>query len=78
MSLIDPADNILMLGAYGWAFIKPIRKLYYNLTITAVSAIVACVVGGIEALGLVGGGNSLRRFRKYRPNPNVSTPADGC
>jgi len=42
-----------MLGAYGWAFVKPIRKLYYNLTITSVSVIVAFAVGGIEALGLI-------------------------
>jgi high-affinity nickel-transport protein len=54
MSLIDTTDNILMLGAYGWAFVKPIRKLYYNITITCVSVIVALVVGGIEALGLLG------------------------
>jgi high-affinity nickel-transport protein len=54
MSLIDTSDSILMLGAYGWAFVKPIRKLYYNLTITAVSVVVAVVVGGIEALGLIG------------------------
>ena len=53
MSLIDTTDNILMLGAYGWAFIKPVRKLYYNLTITFVSVVVALVVGGIEALGLL-------------------------
>ena len=54
MSLIDTADGILMLGAYGWAFVKPIRKLFYNMTITAVSVIVAVLVGGIEALGLIG------------------------
>jgi high-affinity nickel-transport protein len=54
MSLIDTTDNILMLGAYGWAFVKPIRKLYYNITITSVSVVVALVVGGIEALGLLG------------------------
>jgi len=54
MSLIDATDNILMLGAYGWAFVKPVRKLYYNLTITSVSVLVAVIVGGIEALGLVG------------------------
>jgi high-affinity nickel-transport protein len=54
MSLVDTSDSILMLGAYGWAFVKPIRKLYYNLTITAVSVVVAVVVGGIEALGLIG------------------------
>ncbi|HEY6446462.1 MAG TPA: HoxN/HupN/NixA family nickel/cobalt transporter [Acidobacteriaceae bacterium] len=60
MSLIDTTDNILMLGAYGWAYIKPIRKLYYNLTITSVSVIVAFVVGGTEALGLLGGQLHLR------------------
>jgi nickel/cobalt transporter (NiCoT) family protein len=54
MSLIDTTDNILMLGAYGWAFVKPVRKLYYNLTITFVSVVVALVVGAIEALGLWG------------------------
>ena len=53
MSLIDTTDNILMLGAYGWAFVKPIRKIYYNVTITFVSVIVAFAVGGIEALGLL-------------------------
>jgi high-affinity nickel-transport protein len=55
MSLIDTTDNILMLGAYGWAFIKPVRKLYYNMTITFVSVIVALAVGGVEALGLLAG-----------------------
>jgi nickel/cobalt transporter (NiCoT) family protein len=54
MSLIDTTDNILMLGAYGWAFVKPVRKLYYNMTITFVSVVVAFAVGGIEALGLLG------------------------
>ena len=54
MSLVDTSDSILMTGAYGWAFVTPIRKLYYNLTITFVSVVVALLVGGIEALGLVG------------------------
>jgi high-affinity nickel-transport protein len=54
MTLIDTTDSILMLGAYGWAFIKPIRKLYYNLTITAVSVAVAVIVGGLETLNLIG------------------------
>lgn len=53
MSLMDTTDSILMLGAYGWAFIKPVRKLYYNFTITLVSVLVALVVGTIEALGIV-------------------------
>ena len=55
MALIDSTDSILMLGAYGWAFVKPIRKLYYNMTITFVSVIVAVFIGGIEVLGLIGG-----------------------
>jgi len=62
MSLIDTTDNILMLGAYGWAFIKPVRKLYYNMTITFVSVVVAMVVGGIEALGLLAGHFRLSGF----------------
>jgi high-affinity nickel-transport protein len=54
MSLMDTTDGVLMLGAYGWAFLKPIRKLYYNLTITAVSVVVTLVVGGLEVLNLIG------------------------
>jgi nickel/cobalt transporter (NiCoT) family protein len=54
MTLIDTTDGILMLGAYGWAFVKPVRKLYYNITITTISVLVAVIVGGIEGLGLLG------------------------
>ena len=54
MTLVDTTDSILMLGAYGWAFVKPIRKLYYNMTITFVSVVIALVVGSIEVLGVVG------------------------
>src|SRR5271166_4541983 len=54
MTLVDTTDGVLMLGAYGWAFMKPIRKLYYNMTITAVSVIVALVIGGLETLNLIG------------------------
>lgn len=54
MTLVDTTDNLLMLGAYGWACLKPIRKLYYNLTITAVSVLVAVIVGGLQALNLIG------------------------
>ena len=53
MTLVDTTDGVLMVGAYGWAFMKPIRKLYYNLTVTFVSVIVALLVGGIEAIGLL-------------------------
>ncbi len=54
MALVDSTVNILMLNAYGWAFVKPIRKLYYNLTITLVSVLVAVVIGGTELLGMAG------------------------
>ena len=53
MTLVDTTDGILMAGAYGWAFVKPVRKLYYNLTITFVSVVVAFFIGGIEAIGLL-------------------------
>ncbi len=53
MSLVDTLDGHLMLGAYGWAYLKPIRKIYYNMTITLVSVLVAIVIGAIEALGLL-------------------------
>jgi high-affinity nickel-transport protein len=53
MTLVDTTDSILMVGAYGWAFLNPIRKIWYNLTITAISVVVALMIGGIEALGLV-------------------------
>ena len=62
MSLVDTADGILMLGAYGWAFMKPLRKLYYNLTITLVSVLAAAAIGSVETLGLVG-----ERLRLDRP-----------
>ena len=53
MSLVDATDGVLMLGAYGWAYVKPIRKLYYNLNITLVSVLIAFVIGGIEVLSIV-------------------------
>jgi nickel/cobalt transporter (NiCoT) family protein len=54
MCLIDTIDGILMLGAYSWAYIHPVRKLYYNMTITAISVLVAVLVGGIELLSMLG------------------------
>ena len=54
MCLMDTTDSVLMTGAYGWAFLNPIRKLWYNLTITAASVVVAIFIGGVEALGLIG------------------------
>jgi len=54
MSLMDTTDSVLMTGAYGWAFVNPIRKLWYNLTITAASVVVALFIGGVEVFGLMG------------------------
>jgi high-affinity nickel-transport protein len=53
MTLVDTTDSVLMVRAYGWAFLNPIRKIWYNLTITAISVVVALLIGGIEALGLI-------------------------
>jgi nickel/cobalt transporter (NiCoT) family protein len=60
MALMDTTDSVLMVRAYGWAFRNPVRKLYYNVTITIVSAAVALVVAGIEALALMSEQFSLR------------------
>jgi nickel/cobalt transporter (NiCoT) family protein len=53
MTLVDTTDGVLMIGAYGRAFVNPLRKLWYNLTITAISIVVAALIGSIEALGLI-------------------------
>jgi high-affinity nickel-transport protein len=53
MALVDTTDGVFMVRAYGWAFVNPIRKLWYNLTITAVSVVVAIFIGSVEALGLL-------------------------
>ena len=55
MALVDTADGILMLGAYGWAFLRPERKLAYNLAITLVSVAAAMFTGAVEVLGLLSG-----------------------
>lgn len=60
MSLIDTTDGVLMLAAYGWAYVKPLRKLYYNMTITFVSVLVAVLVGGVEVFGVMAGKFELR------------------
>lgn len=53
MALVDAADSALMVSAYRWAFVDPMRKLWYNLTITGASVAVALFIGGVEALGLI-------------------------
>ena len=54
MSLMDTTDSVLMTRAYVWAFVNPVRKLWYNLTITAACVVVALFIGGVEVLGLIG------------------------
>ncbi len=54
MSLFDSLDGTFMNFAYGWAFSKPIRKVYYNLVITGLSVAAAVVIGSIELLSLLG------------------------
>jgi nickel/cobalt transporter (NiCoT) family protein len=49
-----------MLGAYGWAYVRPVRKLYYNLNITLISVLVALLIGGIEVLQVVGNETEAR------------------
>ena len=49
----DALDGIFMSRAYGWAFLKPVRKVYYNLTVTVLSVLVALVIGVILLSGLV-------------------------
>jgi high-affinity nickel-transport protein len=53
MTLFDTIDGSFMNFAYGWAFSKPVRKIYYNLTVTALSVFVALVIGSIEIVGLL-------------------------
>ncbi|XDF45891.1 HoxN/HupN/NixA family nickel/cobalt transporter [Saccharolobus solfataricus] len=53
MSLVDTADGLFMRFAYGWAFLSPLRKLWYNLTMTLISVLIAFGIGTIELLGLL-------------------------
>jgi high-affinity nickel-transport protein len=50
MVTIDTADGVAMRVAYGWAFLNPVRKIYYNLTVTVISVLVAWAIGTIELL----------------------------
>ena len=54
MSLFDTLDGMFMNFAYGWAFSKPVRKIFYNLAITGLSVAVALLIGGIELLAVLG------------------------
>src|SRR5829696_9499698 len=60
MSLFDTLDGMFMNFAYGWAFSKPVRKIFYNLAITGLSVAVALLVGGIELLAVLAEKRSLK------------------
>lgn len=53
MCLMDTIDGVLMNGAYGWAFARPVRKVIYNITITSISVAVALIIGTIELIGVI-------------------------
>jgi len=53
MCLMDTADGVFMNAAYGWAFAKPVRKVFYNITITSISVAVAIIIGTIELIGVL-------------------------
>ena len=53
MCLMDTIDGVLMNGAYGWAFARPVRKVFYNITITSISVAVALIIGTIELIGVI-------------------------
>ncbi|WGL52168.1 HoxN/HupN/NixA family nickel/cobalt transporter [Nocardioides sp. BP30] len=53
MCLMDTVDGVFMNAAYGWAFARPVRKVFYNLTITSISVVVALVIGTIELVGVL-------------------------
>jgi high-affinity nickel-transport protein len=53
MCLMDTIDGVFMNAAYGWAFAKPVRKVFYNITITSISVAVALIIGTIELIGVL-------------------------
>jgi high-affinity nickel-transport protein len=74
MCLFDTIDGTFMNFAYGWAFSKPIRKVYYNITITTLSVIVALVIGTVELLGLLSQQlNITGRFWTDMRNADINT-----
>jgi high-affinity nickel-transport protein len=59
MSLMDTSDGVFMNSAYGWAFARPVRKIFYNMVVTSISVIVALVIGVIEVLGVIAQGSGI-------------------
>ena len=74
MSLFDTADGCFMNFAYDWAFAKPVRKVYYNMTITGLSVFVAVFIGAIELLGLIAQNSNLNgSFWSFLAGFNINT-----
>jgi nickel/cobalt transporter (NiCoT) family protein len=74
MSLFDAADGCFMNFAYDWAFARPVRKVYYNLTITGLSVFVAFFIGAVEVLGLLAQhGNLSGSGWAWLENFNINT-----
>jgi high-affinity nickel-transport protein len=74
MSLFDTADGCFMNFAYDWAFAKPVRKVYYNLTITGLSVFVAVFIGAVELLGLLAQDTNLNgSFWAFLESFNINT-----
>jgi high-affinity nickel-transport protein len=74
MCLFDTVDGTFMNFAYGWAFSQPVRKVYYNITITSLSVMVALVIGGVELLGLMSQQlNITGRFWTDMQNANINS-----
>ena len=74
MSLLDTIDGSFMNFAYGWAFSKPVRKVYYNITITGLSVAVALFIGTIELVGLLTDKLGLRgQVADWFQNFNINT-----
>jgi nickel/cobalt transporter (NiCoT) family protein len=65
MSLMDTIDGVFMNFAYGWAFAKPVRKIFYNITITALSVAVALIIGTIELVGVLVNESGIRSGLLY-------------
>jgi nickel/cobalt transporter (NiCoT) family protein len=74
MCLLDTADGCFMNFAYDWAFARPVRKVFYNLTITGLSVFVALFIGTIEIIGLIGQETGLNGgFWSFMGNFNINT-----
>ena len=71
MSLLDTLDGCFMNFAYGWAFAKPVRKVYYNITITGLSVAVALIIGTIELVSILTDKAGIRPARSRRSPPST-------